>query len=85
MKTAFPGRQHAAASPELELAAPNGEIVHLWVQRKSAENCMPALDRLLRGLRMPDNRNTRGYRFLGASRVRKAGVECLRMSFCLQR
>lgn len=87
MKTVLSYRKHAVPSTEqspLELEAPRDDVVHLWVQRNSADTCLPALNKLLRYPKVQGNRVAQGYRFLGASRVRKAGVECLCMSFCLE-
>lgn len=72
------------ADRRIELEVTRDDVVHLWVERNvsATDDCICVLERLLR--RRPGRRGEgRGYRFLGACRDRRAGVDCLCMSFCL--
>lgn len=71
----------------LELEARREDIVRLWVEREQADTdtCLSVLKRLQYQRRQHGVQRAPGFRFLGASRVCKAGVDCLCMSFCLER
>jgi hypothetical protein len=70
----------------LERKVPSADVVRLWVARDKADAraCLSALERLVRS-KPYQSRDITGYRFLGVSRARRCGVECLCMSFCLER
>lgn len=68
---------------ELEVTA--DDVVRLWVDRNlsNTDGCLDALERLVRQRRPRRGRTPPVYRFLGACRDRRAGVDCLCMSFRL--
>lgn len=86
----YPGKVTTGpAGQPLELHAAPGDIVRLWLNREAFQPnaCESILETMLRP--DPGIRRRRGirhaYRFLGLHRERKAGVEYLCMSFCVER
>ncbi len=67
----------------LELNTAPDDIVHLWVDKNisNPKVYVPVLKALLDGGKGAQLRRPR-YRFLGAHRERKSGVDCLCISFC---
>jgi hypothetical protein len=89
MKKAEPDKDRKPPVPAdqvLELKAEPEDIVRLWLARNEADPhaCISMLDKLLHRRAMGRG-SAGGYRFLGACRQRKAGVDYLCMSFCLVR
>lgn len=86
------GAKHAAAhhlsgKQPLEREAPDTDIVRLWLARDKADAkaCLSALEQLVCSKPRYRRNDIAGYRFLGASKARRCGVECLCMTFCLER
>jgi hypothetical protein len=71
----------------LEREAPDTDVVRLWLSRDKADAkaCLSALEHLVRSKPRYRRNDIAGYRFLGASKARRCGVDCLCMTFCLER
>ena len=79
--------QRLSGNQPLECEVPGNDVVRLWMTRDKADvkACLSALEQLVKSKPRYRRSDIAGYRFLGASKAQRSGVECLCMTFCLER